>query len=70
MMCNPSKCEELIFRKKGFSQDIALVNNITQCTELFILGVMFQQNWKYSEHVRAKLIHANKCVFVLRSLRK
>ena len=27
-------------------------------------------NCKYSEHVRAKLIEANKCLFVLRSLRK
>ena len=28
------------------------------------------QNCKYSKHVRAKLIKANKCLFVLRSLRK
>ena len=35
-----------------------------------ILGVTFQENCKYSEHVRAKLIKANKCLFVLRSLRK
>ena len=70
MMCNPSKCKELIFRKKGFSQDLALVSNIPQITELPFLGVMFQENCKYSEHVRAKLIKANKCLFVLRSLRK
>ena len=70
MMCNPLKCKELIFHKKGFSQDIALVNNIPQCTELPILGVMFQENCKCSEHVRAKLITANKCLFVFRSLRK
>ena len=31
---------------------------------------MFQGNCKYSKHVRAKLIKANKCLFVLRSLRK
>ena len=71
MICNPSKCKEIIFRKKGFIQDIAQVNNIPQCTELPILGVTFQQNCKqYSEHVRAKFIKANKCLFVLRSLRK
>ena len=70
MICNPSKCKEIIFRKKGFIQDIAQVNNIPQCTELPILGVTFQENCKYSEHVRAKLIKANKCLFVLRSLRK
>ena len=34
------------------------------------MGVTFQKNCKYSEHVRAKLIKANKCLFVLRSLRK
>ena len=38
--------------------------------ELPILGVTFQENCKYSEHGRAKLIKANKCLFVLRSLRK
>ena len=59
MICNPSKCKEIIFRKKGFIQDIAQVNNISQCAELPILGVTFQENCKYSEHVRAKLIKAN-----------
>ena len=39
MICNPSKREEIVFRKKGFIQDIAQVNNIPQCTELPILGV-------------------------------
>ena len=63
-MCNPSKCKKLIFRKKGFIQDISLVSNILQCTELPILGVTFQQNCKYSEHVRANLIKANKCLSV------
>ena len=33
-------------------------------TELPILGITFQDNCKYSEHVRAKLIKANKCLFV------
>ena len=70
MNCNPLKCKEIISRKKGFIQDIAQVNNIPQCTKLLILGVTFQENCKYSEHVRAKLIKANKCLFVLKSLRK
>ena len=34
------------------------------------VGVTFQENCKYSEYARAKLIKANKCLFVLRSLRK
>ena len=70
MICNPSECKELIFRKKDFIQNIAQVNNIPKCTELAILSVRFQANCKYSEHVRAKLIKANKCLFVLRSLLK
>ena len=74
MTCNPTKCKEIIFRRKGFSQDIAPVSNIPQCAGLSILGVTFQQNCKYSSHVRAKVIKANKSLcpslFVLGSLRK
>ena len=70
MICNPSKCKEIIFRKKDFIQDIVQVNNVPQCTELPILGVTFQENCKYSEHARAKLIEASKCLFASRSLRK
>ena len=60
--CNPTKCKEI--------QDIAPVSNILQCAELSILGVTFQQNCKYSSHVRAKVIKANKSLFVLGSLGK
>ena len=70
MICNPSKCKEIIFHKKVFIQDIAQVNDIPQCMELPISGVMFQEDCKYSKHVRAKLIKANECLFVLRSLQK
>ena len=70
MTCNPTKCKEIIFSKKGFSQDIAPVSNIPQCAELSILGVTFQQNCKCSSHMRAKVIKANKSLFVLGSLRK
>ncbi|XP_068701294.1 uncharacterized protein [Montipora foliosa] len=70
MTCNPTKCKEIIFRKKRFSEGNAPVSNVPQCTELSILGVTFQQNCKYSSHVRAKVIKANKSLFVLGSLRK
>ena len=46
MICDPSKRKEIIFHKKGFIQDTVQVNNILQCTELPILGVMFQENCK------------------------
>ena len=45
MICNPSKCKEIIFRKKGFIQDIVQVNNIPQCTKP-ILGITFEENCK------------------------
>ena len=48
----------------------AQVNDILQYTKLPILVVTFQENCKYSEHVRVKLIKPNKCLFVLRTLRK
>lgn len=70
MICNPSKCKEIIFPYKVFIQDNAQVNDIPQCMELPISGVTFQENFKYSKHVRAKLIKANECLFVLRSLWK
>ena len=43
MICNPSECKEIIFRKKGFIQDIAQVNNISQYRGLPIFGVMFSR---------------------------
>ena len=46
------------------------VSNIPQCAELSILGVTFQQNCKYSSHVRAKVTKVNKSLFVLGSLRQ
>ncbi|XP_068723856.1 uncharacterized protein [Montipora capricornis] len=70
MTCIPTKCKEIIFRKKGLSQDIAPVSNIPQCEELSILGVTFQQNCKYSSHMCTKVIKANKSLFILGSLRK
>ena len=46
MICDQSKRKEIIFHKEGFIQDTVQVNNILQCTELPILGVMFQENCK------------------------
>ena len=46
------------------------IASIPSCEEVVILGVTFQCNSKYSVHVKNKLIKANKCLHVLRSLRK
>ena len=73
MLCNPSKCKELIFRKKessGTRHQYAPINNIPQCDSLVLLGLTFQPNSKFSEHVRLKLIKANKCLHILRTLQK
>ena len=73
ILCNPSKCKELIFRKKkssGTRHQYAPINNIPQCDSLVLLGLTFQPNCKFSEHIRLKLIKANKCLHILRTLRK
>ena len=48
MSLKPSKCKELIFRKRGFTQFFPPVHNIPQCTELTIPGVTFEENCKYT----------------------
>ena len=69
MICNSHKCKELIFRKKEFNQVILPVYNIPQCVDLSVLGMTFQENCKYSLHIKAKLLKANKCLYVIRTLR-
>ena len=53
---NPNKCKELVIKKKG---------------TLELLGLTFQNDCKFSAHVKAKLCRkANKCLHVLRVCRK
>ena len=70
MKCNFSKCKELVFRKKGYNNVLDSVQNIPQHLELRILGVTFQENCRFSIHVENKLTTANKCLYILRTLRK
>ena len=44
MLCNPSKCKELIFKKKGPSPKFSEFQNVKQYECLKILGVTFQSN--------------------------
>ena len=44
--------------------------NVTQHDRVALLGVTFQSNCKISEHVKAKLCETNKCLFVIRGLKK
>ena len=43
---------------------------IPQCNSFVLLGVTLQSDRKFNEHVRTKLVKANKCLHVLRTLRK
>ena len=63
------KCNELILCKK-VAHDIDPVNNITQVSCLKVLGVTLQNNHRFNEHIKVKLQEANKCLYVIRCLRK
>ena len=69
MSSNSSKCKELTIRKKGYNYQLFSVNNIPQCKELPILSVTFQDKCRFTNHVRGKLIKANKYLYVIRALR-
>ena len=65
MKSNPSKCKELIVTKKGHSADqFTPILGISQCKELSILGVTFQNDTRFSTHVHSKLVKANKLLHV------
>ena len=46
------------------------MNNITQVSCLKVLGVTIQSNHRFNEHIKVKLQEANKCLYVIRCLRK
>ena len=46
------------------------VNNITQVSCFKVLGVTLQSNHRFNEHIKIKLQEANKCLYVIRCLRK
>ena len=70
MNCNPNKCKELVIKKKGNSTFYPVVCNIPQHATLDLLGLTFQNDCKFSAHIKAKLFKANKCLHVLRICRK
>ena len=43
---------------------------IPKCDQLIISGMIFETNCRFSSHVKIKLTKANKCLHVLRCLRK
>ena len=70
MLCNTGKCKELGVRKKGDNAVYPILYNIKRHSSIPILGIVLQNNCKLSQHVKNKLYEANKCLFVIRSLRK
>ena len=69
MSCNLKKCNELILCKK-VAHDIGQVINIAQVSSLKVLGVTLQSNHRFNEHIKVKLQEANRCLYVIRCLRK
>ena len=70
MNCNSSKCKELVFRKKGYTDVYSTISGIPQSTELKIVGLTFQPNCMFDIHVKSKLVKAKKCLYVIRTLHK
>ena len=70
MPCNLSKCKELVLKKKGQANPSPTASNIEKAEFLVLLGVTFQANGRFTEHIKRKPFEANKCLYVLRSLRK
>ena len=70
MPFNPKKCKERIFRSKGNNSHYNPVFDISQCSSLVLLRVTIQSDCKFRAHVNLKLIKANKCLHVFRTLRK
>ena len=70
--CNPKKCKELIFRSKGNNSQYNPVFDISQCSSLVLRGGLRSRVIVslFRAHVNLKLIKANKCLHVSRTLRK
>ena len=56
--------------KRGSSTVYPMSHNIKQYNNISLLGITIQGNCKFGLHVKAKFHEANKCLFVIRSLRK
>ena len=71
MNSNSTKCKELImYKKRHTAEAYNSILGIPQTSTLTILGLTFQPNCKFSTHLKEKLCKANKCLYVIRCLRK
>ena len=46
------------------------IGYIQQAEFLVLLEMTFQSNGRFTKHIKRKLLEANKCLYVLRSVRK
>ena len=61
MSYNPSKCKELVIRKKSSKDTYNPVNCIPQDSEsVCLLGVTLQSDCKFSSHVKLKLAEGDQ----------
>ncbi|XP_068698084.1 uncharacterized protein [Montipora foliosa] len=66
-----TKCKEPIMYKKGYTAEaFHSILGIPQTNDVTILGLAFQPNCKFRTHLKEKLCKANKCLYVIRCLRK
>ena len=62
MSCNTSKCKELVLKKSGRAEKYISpsIKNMEQCPKLNLMGVTFQSNGKFTEHVKNMLYSAKR----------
>ena len=70
-MADIKNCSTSISKEKmPCTQVFLLLSGISQSRALSISVVTFQEDCRFTTHVGHKPIKANKCLFILRSLRK
>ena len=55
MLCNTGKCKELVVRKKGDYTVYPTLYNIKQHSSIPVLGIVLQNNCKFSQDLKNKL---------------
>ena len=71
MNSNSTKYKDLImYKKRHTAEAFNSILGIPQTSTVTILGLTIQSNCKFSTHLKEKLCKANKCLYVIRCLRK
>ena len=70
MACNTGKCKELCLTKRSVAAKYSPLCGTEQNDRLTLLGVTLQSDCLFTSHVKGKLQEANRCLYIIRSLRK